>query len=80
MLRLLTAAIRLYQLCVSPYFTPVCRFHPTCSEYGLTALRRHGLGRGLGLTVRRLLRCRPWGPMGYDPVEETHEKGLPHGG
>jgi putative membrane protein insertion efficiency factor len=44
-----------------------CRFHPTCSEYALIALRRHGGLRGGALTVRRLLRCHPWGGSGYDP-------------
>lgn len=45
-----------------------CRFFPTCSEYGHEAIRVHGAGRGLWLTVRRLLRCRPLGPSGVDPV------------
>jgi putative membrane protein insertion efficiency factor len=50
-----------------------CRFTPSCSAYALEALEAHGTGRGLALTVRRLLRCRPFGPSGWDPVPE-----LPH--
>jgi uncharacterized protein len=45
-----------------------CRFYPTCSEYGREAIEAHGAGRGLWLTVRRLARCRPFGPSGFDPV------------
>ena len=75
MLRLLTAAIRLYQLCVSPYLRPSCRFHPTCSEYGLVALRSHGLAKGTWLALKRLLRCHPFGGMGYDPVDERPAHG-----
>lgn len=50
-----------------------CRFTPSCSEYSLVALQTHGNWRGLGLTVRRLLRCRPFGPSGWDPVPEPGE-------
>jgi hypothetical protein len=52
-----------------------CRYFPSCSEYGLEAISVHGTGRGLWLTVRRLLRCRPFGPSGFDPVplpRDTH--------
>lgn len=45
-----------------------CRFFPSCSEYGREAITTHGAGRGLWLTIRRLLRCRPFGPSGFDPV------------
>lgn len=65
--------IKFYQLCISPFTPPSCRFTPTCSQYGLEAFRRHGPVKGLYLTVRRLLRCHPWGGSGYDPVpEEFH--------
>ncbi len=64
----LLAAIRLYQLAVSPLLGPVCRFYPSCSHYGFEAVRVHGAVRGTYLTVRRLLRCHPWNPGGVDPV------------
>ena len=60
--------VRFYQLCISPLTPAACRFTPTCSQYALEALRKHGLIKGLWLTVRRLVRCHPWGGSGYDPV------------
>jgi hypothetical protein len=66
--RLLILPIRLYQICISPLLPPSCRFTPTCSQYAIEALRKHGPVRGLWLTVKRLLRCHPWGGSGYDPV------------
>jgi len=48
-----------------------CRFSPSCSEYSREALEVHGAGRGTWLTIRRLVRCRPFGPSGYDPVPEA---------
>ncbi|MCX6935689.1 MAG: membrane protein insertion efficiency factor YidD [Verrucomicrobia bacterium] len=48
-----------------------CRFHPTCSEYAEEAVRHHGVGRGLLLSLRRLARCHPWGGSGWNPVKET---------
>ena len=65
---LLVAPIRFYQHFVSPYTPPSCRFVPTCSQYALEALRKHGPVKGLYLAVRRILRCHPWGGSGYDPV------------
>ena len=62
------ALVRFYQVCISPFKPPSCRFTPTCSQYAIEALRKHGPIRGLYLTVRRLLRCHPWGGSGYDPV------------
>ncbi|MGN6245011.1 MAG: membrane protein insertion efficiency factor YidD [Motilibacteraceae bacterium] len=64
----LLAAIRLYQLTVSPLLGPVCRFYPSCSHYGFEALRVHGTVRGTWYTARRLVRCHPWNPGGIDPV------------
>ena len=60
--------IRFYQICISPLKPGSCRFTPTCSHYALQAFRKHGVIKGLYLTVRRILRCHPWGGSGYDPV------------
>lgn len=60
--------LRIYQIHVSPAFPPTCRFHPTCSQYAVDALRTHGVLRGIGLTTWRLMRCHPWHPGGADPV------------
>lgn len=65
--------IRFYQVCISPYKPATCRFIPTCSQYALIAFRRFGLVKGLILTVKRLLRCHPWGGSGYDPVPEEYK-------
>ena len=60
--------IRAYQLFVSPFLGPRCRFQPTCSRYAAEAIEIHGLIRGFGMSARRLLRCHPWGQSGWDPV------------
>ncbi len=60
--------VHAYRYVLAPFFGGHCRFHPTCSEYAIEALRLHGPWRGTGLTFRRLLRCRPGGPWGPDPV------------
>ena len=62
--------LRVYQLTLSPMLGPVCRFAPSCSSYAVTAVRRFGVLRGGWLTARRLGRCHPWNPGGYDPVPE----------
>lgn len=67
--RLALALIRVYQLARTGRVSP-CRFTPTCSHYAAEAVERHGSRRGLALTARRLGRCRPGGPSGYDPVPE----------
>jgi uncharacterized protein len=64
----LIAAVRVYQREVSPRRAPCCRFEPSCSAYAVEALERHGARRGSWLTVRRLVRCRPGGARGADPV------------
>jgi len=68
MWRLPYLLILAYRRVVSPWLPPVCRFHPTCSAYGLEAFHAHGLWRGGWLTLRRVMRCHPWHPGGLDPV------------
>jgi putative membrane protein insertion efficiency factor len=63
----LIGIIRVYQITLSPLFGPVCRFEPTCSRYMIGALRKHGLVRGFFKGLRRLCRCHPWNPGGFDP-------------
>lgn len=65
---LLILPIRFYQHCISPLTPPSCRFTPTCSQYAVEALRKHGPIKGLLLAIWRILRCNPWGGSGYDPV------------
>lgn len=65
--RFAIAFIRLYQLTISPMLGPTCRFAPSCSHYAQACLRDHGLLRGSWLTLRRLSRCHPFHPGGYDP-------------
>jgi uncharacterized protein len=79
----LLVLVRAYQLLVSPLLGPVCRYAPSCSSYGATALRRHGAVRGTWLTARRLARCHPWAAGGWDPVPERGAggaSGRPHTG
>jgi uncharacterized protein len=68
MKRFLLAAIRGYQLALSPWLGNQCRFAPTCSRYAQEAIERHGALRGAWLGAARLLRCHPWHPGGIDPV------------
>ena len=65
---LLIQPIRFYQRFISPLKPPTCRFTPTCSNYAIQAIRKHGPFKGLALAVWRILRCNPWGGSGYDPV------------
>jgi putative membrane protein insertion efficiency factor len=66
--RLLVALIRLYQVLISPWLGPACRFEPTCSRYAIEAVERYGVWRGGWLAVRRVGRCHPFGGYGLDPV------------
>lgn len=68
MVWLLSVPIIFYRNAISPFTPPSCRFTPTCSEYALQALKKHGPFKGLALAVWRILRCNPWGGSGYDPV------------
>ena len=69
--------IRLYQVALSPFLPPGCRFVPSCSEYAREAYERHGFWRGSLLTFARLMRCRPGGGCGYDPVPEAEHSEVP---
>jgi uncharacterized protein len=64
--------IRLYQWIVSPHLGPRCRFHPSCSQYALEAIGHYGALKGTGLALRRLSRCHPFHPGGFDPVPLAH--------
>jgi putative membrane protein insertion efficiency factor len=64
----LIGLVRVYQLAISPWLPPSCRYTPSCSSYAIGALRTHGALRGLWLAARRIGRCHPWGGHGYDPV------------
>lgn len=68
MKHVLMVFVRLYQMLISPLLPPGCRFHPTCSAYALEAIQRHGSIRGLWLALRRLAKCHPFHPGGFDPV------------
>jgi putative membrane protein insertion efficiency factor len=65
---LLIGLLRLYRLAISPLYGQVCRYHPSCSAYALDAVTEYGAVRGTWMSARRLLRCHPWAPGGYDPV------------
>ena len=69
---ILQTLIRGYQLIISPWIGPRCRFYPSCSHYAHEAIAVHGAARGTWLTLRRLGRCHPWHPGGLDPVPSKH--------
>lgn len=71
---LLAAPIRLYRLFLSPLLPPSCRFHPSCSEYALQAVERYGAPKAALLIIKRLLRCHPFHPGGYDPLPDPRER------
>ena len=66
--------IGLYRRYISPLLKPNCRFQPTCSEYAEESIKRFGLFSGGWLTLKRIVRCNPWGGSGYDPVPENISK------
>jgi len=72
---LLVVLLRAYQRLVSPLFPASCRYTPSCSEYAAQALTRHGLVRGLRLSIARVVRCNPWSEGGEDPVPELRSRG-----
>ena len=65
---ILIGLIRLYQWTIGPLIGETCRFYPSCSQYAVEALEKHGVMRGVGLAVKRICRCHPWNPGGVDPV------------
>ena len=69
MKRILILIIKGYQKFISPLFPPTCRFYPTCSQYSIEAIRKYGALKGIYLTIRRLLKCHPFHPGGYDPLK-----------
>ncbi|MFI5319070.1 MAG: membrane protein insertion efficiency factor YidD [Myxococcota bacterium] len=72
---LLQAAIRVYQLVISGLFPQACRFEPSCSQYGIEAIAEHGPVRGSWLTLRRIARCHPFSPGGFDSVPRGERRG-----
>ncbi|MBZ6378260.1 membrane protein insertion efficiency factor YidD [Pacificimonas flava] len=80
MKRALLLLVRVWQRALSPLFGPTCRFQPTCSHYAAEAIERHGAGKGGLLALRRLLRCHPLGPSGYDPVPPARKGSKRHSG
>jgi len=65
---ILIIPVKVYQIIISPYFPPSCRYTPTCSNYCIEALKKHGPLKGLWLSMKRVASCNPWGGHGYDPV------------
>lgn len=71
--RVLIGLARLWQIGPSRLMPPTCRYHPSCSHYAITALRRYGAIKGSWLALKRLLRCHPWGGSGFDPVPQPRK-------
>jgi putative membrane protein insertion efficiency factor len=67
---ILVLLVRAYQVALSPLLPAACRYHPTCSHYAIEALEKHGALRGSWLAVKRIARCHPFRPGGYDPVPD----------
>ncbi|MGD9888122.1 MAG: membrane protein insertion efficiency factor YidD [Halothiobacillaceae bacterium] len=78
MKRVLIAVVRAYQWVLSPLMGSQCRFQPTCSHYAIEALQTHGAWRGSWLAIKRIGRCHPWHPGGYDPVPQVNDEGKKH--
>lgn len=64
----LVIPIKLYQILISPLIGPNCRYHPTCSQYSIEAINKHGPFKGTWLAIKRISSCHPWGGSGHDPV------------
>ncbi len=68
LIKIIILPVRFYQLCISPILPRSCRYTPTCSEYTIQAIKKHGPINGSILAIKRILSCNPWGGSGYDPV------------
>lgn len=81
MQKILIFLIQVYRVGISPWLGSHCRFYPSCSEYALTAIHEHGALQGFILSVKRITRCHPWHPGGFDPVPPVveHRKTDKHG-
>lgn len=73
--KILKGLIKIYQWTLSPFFGSCCRFYPSCSNYGIEAIEKHGPIKGCWLTFKRILKCFPWHPGGHDPVPPKELKG-----
>ena len=73
MKKIIILIIKTYQITLSPLLGSNCRFHPTCSEYTIQAVNEHGVYKGLILGVKRISKCHPLGPKGYDPVPDKKD-------
>ncbi len=66
--------IKIYQFLIAPLLKPCCRYYPSCSQYAESAIKKHGIIKGIWMAFKRLVRCHPWSPGGYDPVLPNDEK------
>jgi putative membrane protein insertion efficiency factor len=71
---LLIYAVRFYRTCISPLFPPTCRFYPSCSQYALEAIQAYGALKGSWAAIKRLSKCHPYHPGGYDPLTDSDEE------
>ena len=72
--RIFILPIRFYRYFISPLFPPTCRFQPTCSKYAIIAIEELGVLHGLSVSIKRLLKCHPFGGQGFDPVNKKIKK------
>ena len=72
--KILIFFLRFYKKAISPFLLHACRYTPTCSEYMIEAIKKHGILKGITLGLKRILRCNPWGKSGYDPVPNSTKK------
>ena len=69
MKKIFLSLLKIYQKIISPFFPPSCRYYPTCSEYSVQAIKKHGVLKGLIKSIWRILRCNPFSKGGYDPID-----------